>query len=120
MSFRSSAYRAVAHKLSELRNLRKVKLFPTVGSVTIITYYKHEGAEADYIGSAHLLSFKSLRLMNIELAHTSHLPPPHGTDEEEDLELEIEGDPAPVATPAIGATILSPWQSNSLRDYERI
>lgn len=110
MYLRSFTYTAVAHKIYELRHLRKVKLFPSVGALTVVTYYKQPADGPDYIGRAHLITFTNFKIMHIELAHNSHLPPPEQSEEEELDETELESDPLP----AFGCSVRTPYYNYAL------
>ena len=69
-----STYSAAARSIMELRNLRKVKLFPRVSAVTVVTYYRNHDAADDYAGSAYIFNWHH-GLQRVSTIHNQHDPP---------------------------------------------
>ena len=98
----SSIYSGAARSIVELRNLRnlrKVKLFPRVSTVTVVTYYRRPDELVDYQGTAHIFNFWQRKHQVVSLLHNIHAPPEHEADE---VEVEAEEDIDPSPLPAIG------------------
>lgn len=97
----SSTYSAAARSITELRNLRKVKLFPRVSTVTVVTYYRRVNDTVDYSGKALIVDLAHMKAAIIEVIHNIHAPP---ADEETEANDE-DVDPQPTQ-PAIGCQYL--------------
>ena len=81
-----TAGRGSTHTLPTWRSLRKVRIFPTHRSLSVVTYHEING---EMVGQVHIISPFRFSVTTVALAHQINL------DEEEEAEPAPPSEPQP-------------------------